>query len=113
LNIQKLLRSGYNLQDIRELLALFLANINESKKIVAVNNNEQIILTIHKLKGGLIMLGLTGLIDSCALLEEKVKVYGVTSNKKSIKSLLDNCLSESIAASKELEILISNDGMNS
>ena len=113
MDIQKLLMSGYSLYDIKELLALFLINIKESKKVFTGDNNDQVKLTIHKLKGGLIMLEFTDLIDSCASIEEKVKVHGVDPNKGSIISLLDNCLYESIAASKNLEILISNNDVNS
>ena len=113
MDIQKLLKSGYNLYDIKELLALLLINIKESKKVFTEDNDDQIKLTIHKLKGGLIMLEFTDLIDLCTSIEDNIKTHGVTPNKSSINSLLENCLYESISASKNLEILISNNDVNS
>jgi HPt (histidine-containing phosphotransfer) domain-containing protein len=113
MNIQSLLLSGYSLIDIQELLSLFIANVNDAKKVIIGINDEQIKLTVHKIKGGLIMLEFTDLIDSCFSIEDKIRASGVKPHINLVHSLLDKCTSQSLDASKELEILISNDGMNS
>ena len=113
MDIQSLLLSGYNLGDIKELLALFVTNVNDAKKIITGNNDKQIKLTIHKLKGGLIMLEFKNLITLCSSIEDKIRAHGVKPHLNIVNSLIDKCLSESIIASKNLEILISNNDINS
>lgn len=113
MDIQKLILSGYNLSDVKELLALFLVNLEDAKKLITKSTDEQIKLTIHKIKGGLIMLECKDLVDSCCSIEDKIAVYGVEPHINLVNTLLDECVIESLNATKNLEILISNNNINS
>ena len=94
MDIQSLLLSGYSLSDIKELLALFKVNLNEAKKVITRNNEKQTKLTIHKIKGGLIMLEFKYLLDSCCSIEDKIRVYGVKPYPRLINSFLNDSMPE-------------------
>jgi HPt (histidine-containing phosphotransfer) domain-containing protein len=113
MDIQKLLLSGYNLSDIKELLCLFMANLNEAKKVIIGSNKVHIKQTLHKIKGGLIMLEFKVLIESCSSIETEIGVYDEKTLIHLVNSLFDKCISESVSASNKLDILISNNDINS
>ena len=56
MNTQLLLKSGYSLANIQEMILLFQNNLDKFKSVMKEGNEEEILSFVHKIKGGLQIL---------------------------------------------------------
>ncbi|PCJ46602.1 MAG: hypothetical protein COA74_13380 [Gammaproteobacteria bacterium] len=112
MNIQKLLQEGYNLTDIKALLLIFINNINDYKLIFTQNDEKNTIASLHKLKGGLILLEYEQLVDFVNKIEKDLKTYGINKTKSKIINLIDDCYQQSLIAMSNLDSLIKTSDIN-
>lgn len=100
MDIQKLIQSGYTLENIKELITLFQKNLTRYQKIFNQNDQKKILSTLHTFKGGLRLLHFTKLIEKTEHLEVAIKKEGHEQYRIKIANLIEesNKASESVLA---------------
>ena len=111
MNIQSLLESGYSLLNIQELISLFQSNINNYQDILNQENQQNVLSTLHKLKGGLRVLQLSKLVADIDYLEHAIGSEGLNQYRNNLIDLINECNKTLNLALIEIEELLAQAGL--
>lgn len=91
MDIQKLLDSGYSLNDIKDLIGLFRSNLINYQHAFKEGNLQGALSTLHKLKGGLGLLYCTEVLESISYIEDDIKINGSHNYQDKLLALIKEC----------------------
>lgn len=100
---EKLLNSGYSVVDIQDMISLLQQSLTTYQGIFNAGSEQEILLALHKLKGGLRVLQFSYLLDDLESVELSIKASDVKSNISKLVTLIENCLITSEATLKQLD----------
>ena len=100
-----LINTGYDLADIQEMISIFQKNLTSYQKTFNNGDQENILLTLHKLKGGLKILQFSHLLCAVNDLETLIKTKGVKVNSLKLEELITSCFKTSNSILTQLQLI--------